>query len=34
MVLAGNLNGSRIGQLFWIIIVIVYFTFAKIVVEL
>ena len=29
MVLAGNWNGSRIGKLFWIIIIIVYFTFCK-----
>ena len=34
MALAGNWNGSRIGKLFRIIIVIVYFAFAKIVVEL
>ena len=34
MVLAGNWNGSKIGKLFRIIIVIVYFTFAKIVEEL
>ena len=31
---AGNWNGSRIGKLFQIIILIVYFAFAKIVVEL